>query len=36
VPKGKKRASERSTTALEAKLKKQCRLGPKKVPETAG
>nr|XP_051208713.1 uncharacterized protein LOC127325922 [Lolium perenne] len=33
---GKKRASERSTAALEAKVKKQRRQGPKKVPETAG
>jgi hypothetical protein len=36
VPKGKKRAGERSTAALEAKVKKQRRMGPKKVPETAG
>nr|XP_051190426.1 uncharacterized protein LOC127303762 [Lolium perenne] len=36
VPKGKKRASERSTAALEAKVKKQRRMGPKKVPETVG
>nr|XP_051211171.1 uncharacterized protein LOC127328624 [Lolium perenne] len=35
APKGKKRASERSTAALEAKVKKQRRMGPKKVAETA-
>jgi hypothetical protein len=36
APKGKKRVSDRSTAALEAKVKKQRRLGPKKVPEQAG
>nr|XP_051229664.1 uncharacterized protein LOC127347525 [Lolium perenne] len=36
APKGKKRASDRSTAALEAKVKKQRRQGPNKVPEQAG
>jgi hypothetical protein len=36
APKGKKRVGDRSTAALEAKVKKQRRLGPKKVPEQAG
>nr|XP_051211361.1 proline-rich receptor-like protein kinase PERK9 [Lolium perenne] len=36
APKGKKRVSDRSMAALEAKVKKQRRLGPKKVPEQAG
>ncbi|KAK1594079.1 hypothetical protein QYE76_027187 [Lolium multiflorum] len=36
APNGKKRAGERSTAALEAKVKKQRRLAPKKVPEAAG
>nr|XP_051221762.1 uncharacterized protein LOC127340017 [Lolium perenne] len=34
--KGKKRASDRTTAALEARVKKQRRTGPKKVPEAAG
>nr|XP_051190708.1 uncharacterized protein LOC127304037 [Lolium perenne] len=36
APKGKKRASDRTTATLEAKAKKQRRMGPKKVPEAAG
>jgi hypothetical protein len=36
APKGKRRVGDRSTAPLEAKVKKQCRLQPKKVPEQAG
>ncbi|KAK1695927.1 hypothetical protein QYE76_012624 [Lolium multiflorum] len=36
APKGKKRVGERSTAALEARARKQRRLGPKKVPEAPG
>ena len=36
APKGRKRASDRTTAQLEAKLKKQRQAGPKKVPEAAG
>nr|XP_051229678.1 uncharacterized protein LOC127347544 [Lolium perenne] len=36
APKGKKRASDWTTAQLEAKVMKQRRAGPKKVPETAG
>ncbi|KAK1669887.1 hypothetical protein QYE76_058046 [Lolium multiflorum] len=35
-PQGRKRASDRSTAALEAKAKKQRRQAPKQVPERAG
>jgi hypothetical protein len=35
VPKGRKRASG-TTAQLEVKLKKQRRVGPKKVPEAVG
>nr|XP_051211586.1 vegetative cell wall protein gp1-like [Lolium perenne] len=36
APKGRKRPCKRTTAQLEAKLKKQRRAGPKKVPEAAG
>ncbi|KAK1620860.1 hypothetical protein QYE76_026377 [Lolium multiflorum] len=36
APKGRKRGSERTTAQLEAKLKKQRRAGPKRVPKAAG
>jgi hypothetical protein len=36
APKGKKWALGRSTAALEARVQKQRRMGPKKVPEAAG